>query len=143
MRRIYELLLGLYPAEVRTWFAPEMSDVFAQIAEDRRREGWFSFAAFVSGELIGLLTGAAAAHRTARQPVIDLGMMRPPGVSQEVYGTALDELTAAQRLVEFNLGRMQQAIARHDFVKARFYSDEDRKARRNLRIVRRKYGVPE
>lgn len=143
MRRIYERLLGLYPAEVRTSFAPEMSDVFAQVAEDRRREGWIPFAAFVLGELIGLLTGAAAAHRTVRKPVLDLRMMRPPGVSQEVYGTALDELIAAQRLVDYNLGRMQQAIARHDFVKARFYSDEDRKARLNLGLVRRKYGVPE
>ena len=169
MRRIYEFLLGLYPAEVRTSFAPEMSDVFAQVAEDRRREGWFPFAAFVLGELIGLLTGAAAAHRAARQPVLDLRMMRPPGVSRKVYGIASDELIAAQRLVDFNppapavegpppdpngptiftalqeqlVGRMQQAIARQDFVKARFYSDEDRKARLNLRIVRRKYGVPE
>ena len=122
---------------------PKMSDVFAQVAEDRHREGWIRFAAFVAGELIGLLTGAAAAHRSARQTVLDLRMMRPPGVSREDYGTALDELIAAQRLVDFNLGRMQQAIARHDFVKARFYSDEDRKARLNLRIVRRKYGVAE
>lgn len=143
MRKIYELLLGLYPAEVRTSFAPEMSDVFAQLAEDRRREGWIRFAAFVAGELIGLLTGAAAAHRTARQTVLDLRMMRPPGVSREDYGTALDELIAAQRLVDFNLGRMQQAIARYDFVKARFYSDEDRRARRNLRLLRRRYGVSE
>jgi len=143
MRRIYGLLLSLYPPEVRTSFAPEMSDVFAQVAADRRREGWFPFAAFVFGELIGLLTGAAAAHRAGRQAVLDLRMMRPPGVPREAYGTALDELIAAQRLVDFNLGRMQQAIARHDFVKARFYSDEDRKARANLRIVRLKYGVSE
>ena len=143
MRRIYEVLLGLYPAEVRTSFAPEMSDVFAQVAEDRRREGWFPFAAFVVGELVALLIGAAGAHRTARHPVLDLRMMRPPGISREVYGTALDELIAAQRLVDLNLGRMQQALARHDFVKARFYSDEDRKARMNLRVLRRRYGVSE
>lgn len=143
MPKIYQRLLGLYPAEVRTLFAPEMSDVFAQVAADRRREGWFPYAAFILGEVIGVLAAAAAAHRTVHQPILDLRMMRPPGVSREVYGAALDELIAAQRLVDFNLGRMQRAIARQDFVKARFYSDEDRKARTNLRLLRRRYGVSE
>src|SRR5690348_1057828 len=106
MRRMYELLLGLYPEEVRTSFAPEMSDVFAQVADDRRREGWFPFFAFVLGELLGLLTGAAEAHRAARQPVLDLRLMRPPGVSRQLYADALDEVIAAQRLVDFNLRRM-------------------------------------
>ena len=141
MRSLYQLLLRLYPREVRTSFAPEMADVFADVAEDRRSEGWAAFARFVLEEMSGLLVGAAAAHRARRQRILDLRMMRAPDVPREAYVAALDEVIAAQRLVEFNLNRMQQAIARNDFVKARFYSDEDRKARENLRLVRRKYGT--
>jgi len=141
MRRIYALLLRLYPREVRTAFAPEMSAVFAQLAEERRKESWASFSSFVLAELTGLAIGVAAAHHALRRTELDLRKMRPPEVSKEVYGGALDEVIAAQRLVDFNLGRMQQAIARHDFLKARFYSDEDRKAREHLRLVRRKFGI--
>ena len=141
MRRVYEFLLALYPPEVRTPFAPEMSAVFAQLAEDRRGEGWLAFFRFVLEEMLGLLTGAAEAHRSRRRPVLDLRMMRPPGVSRADYTEALDEVLTAQKVVAFNLARMQQAISRNDFVKARFYSDEDRKARANLGVVKRKYGI--
>lgn len=143
MKRIYGLLLLLYPREIRTPFAPEMSAVFAQLAEDRRAQGWAVFTSFVVGEVIGLLRGAAAAHRDLRQPVLDLRRMRPPGVSREVYCAALDEIITAQRQADFTLSRMQQALARNDFVRARFYSDEDRRARENLRMVRRRYGITE
>ena len=141
MRGVYEFLLRLYPREVRTAFTAEMSALFFQLAEDRRREGWAAFARFVLAEMSGLLVGAAVAHHARRQRILDLRMMRPPDVPREDYVAALDQVIAAQRLVEFNLNRMQQAIARNDFVKARFYSDEDRKARENLRLVRRKYGT--
>lgn len=143
MRRVYQFLLRLYPNEVRTPFGPEMSEVFLQLAEDRRQMGWAAFAHFVLAEMAGLLWGAAAAHRARRRPALDLRMMRPPGVTREVYGAALDEVMAAQRLADSTLDRMQQAIARNDFGKARSYSDEDRKARENLRRVRRKYGISE
>jgi hypothetical protein len=141
MRRIYELLLRLYPPEVRTPLGPEMSAVFAEMARDRRAQGWIPFVRFLVAECAGLLRGAATAHRAAHRPELDLRMMRPPGVSRQAYIAAVDDLVAAQRTVDVNLGRMQQAIARSDFVKARFYSDEDRKARANLRHVRRKYGL--
>jgi hypothetical protein len=143
MRRLYQWLLRLYPREVRTPFAPEMADVFSQLAEDRRCEGWVAFTRFVLQELGGLLIGAAAAYRARRRPVLDLRKMRPPDVSREVYVAAVDEVLAAQRRVAFTLDRMQRAIARNDFSKARFYSDEDHKARENLKLVRRKYRVPE
>ena len=141
MRRIYELLLRLYPPEVRTEFGPEMSAVFAEVATEQRKQGRMAFLGFVLAELAGLMTAAAGEHLARRRTELDLCKMRPPWVSREVYAAALDEVIAAQRMVDFNLGRMQQAIGRCDFLRARFYSDEDRKAREHLRVVRRRYGI--
>ncbi len=36
---------------------------------------------------------------------------------------------------------MENAIANHEFEKARFYSDEERKERENLRQLREKYNL--
>ena len=36
---------------------------------------------------------------------------------------------------------MENAIANHEFEKARFYSDEERKERENLRVLREKYNL--
>ena len=36
---------------------------------------------------------------------------------------------------------MENAIANHEFEKARFYSDEERKERENLRLLREKYNL--
>lgn len=142
MRRIYEWLLGLYPPDLRTPFAPEMAAVFVQVAEDRRKEGWSAFAGFVLAEFFGLLRGAAAAHRAIRTSDIDLTKMRPPGVRREAYVAALDEVREAERLVEFHQSRIDRAISRNDFDRARFHADERRKAHQHLRLVRRKYGIP-
>jgi len=38
---------------------------------------------------------------------------------------------------------MENAIANHEFEKARFYSDEERKERENLRLLREKYNIDE
>jgi ATP-dependent Clp protease ATP-binding subunit ClpC len=38
---------------------------------------------------------------------------------------------------------MDAAIANHEFEKARFYSDEERKERDNLRILREQYSPEE
>ena len=38
---------------------------------------------------------------------------------------------------------MENAIANHEFEKARFYSDEERKERENLRALRDKYHLDE
>ena len=143
MRSLYQLLLRLYPPEVRTPFAPEMAEVFAQLAQDRRREGWAAYACFAWEELAGVLIGAAAAHRRRGRPVLDLRKMRPPGMPREVYVAALDEVLAARRRVASNLERMQGALAGNNFSKARVYSDEDHKAREHLRLVQRKYCIPE
>jgi ATP-dependent Clp protease ATP-binding subunit ClpC len=52
-----------------------------------------------------------------------------------------EELTEVQKRIKFIVNRMENAIANHEFEKARFYSDEERKERENLRALREKYHL--
>src|SRR5213594_260983 len=54
-----------------------------------------------------------------------------------------EELTEVQKRIKFIVHRMVNAIANHEFEKARFYSDEERKERENLRALREKYHLDE
>ena len=54
-----------------------------------------------------------------------------------------DEITEVQKRIKFIAHRMENAIANHEFEKARFYSEEERKERDHLRMLREKYHVDE
>src|SRR5881275_2651234 len=54
-----------------------------------------------------------------------------------------DEITDVQKRIKFIVHRMENAIANHEFEKARFYSDEERKERENMRQLREKYNLDE
>src|SRR5262249_49150578 len=100
MLRAYEILLRFYPRTHRIAFAREMSTVFAQSLQDRRRQGVASVFAFLISECFGVLREAAA-ERLAGEAgrSIDLTRMRPPDISRESYSEAIDEVLDAQRLV--------------------------------------------
>jgi ATP-dependent Clp protease ATP-binding subunit ClpC len=51
------------------------------------------------------------------------------------------EVSEIQKRIKFIVHRMENAIANHEFEKARFYSDEERKERENLRVLREKYNL--
>ncbi|MCC7155604.1 MAG: ATP-dependent Clp protease ATP-binding subunit [Bryobacterales bacterium] len=51
------------------------------------------------------------------------------------------EISEIQKRIKFVVHRMETAIANHEFEKARFYSDEERKERENLRVLREKYNL--
>ena len=53
------------------------------------------------------------------------------------------EISEIQKRIKFIVHRMESAIANHEFEKARFYSDEERKERENLRQMREKYNLDE
>ena len=57
--------------------------------------------------------------------------------------TLPEELSDIQKRIKFIVHRMENAIANHEFEKARFYSDEERKERENLRTLRGKYNLDE
>ncbi len=51
------------------------------------------------------------------------------------------EVADIQKRIKFIVHRMENAIANQEFEKARFYSDEERKERENLRQLRFKYNL--
>ena len=54
-----------------------------------------------------------------------------------------EEITEVQKRIKFIVHRMENSIANHEFEKARFYSDEERKERENLRLLRDKFHLDE
>src|ERR1700686_1104924 len=91
----------------------------------------------------------AVAHSTRYIPdrflpdkAIDL--IDEAGARVKLRQTSLpEEFTEVQKRIKFIVHRMENAIANHEFEKARFYSDEERKERENLRALREKYHLDE
>ncbi len=54
-----------------------------------------------------------------------------------------EELAQIQKRIDFIVERMERAIANHEFEKARFHSDEERKERENLRALREQFNLEE
>lgn len=54
-----------------------------------------------------------------------------------------EEIVEWQKRVRLIVKRMENAIANHEFEKARFYSDEERKERQNQGLLREKYKLDE
>jgi hypothetical protein len=54
-----------------------------------------------------------------------------------------EKLAQIQKRIDFIVDRMEHAIAHHEFEKARFYSDEERKERENLRSLREQFNLEE
>jgi hypothetical protein len=91
MRRAYQLMLSLYPADYRASFAAEMLSTLLSAAGERGR------ARFAISEFAGLACGAAYEWiaKLTTDPSVrgrylpDLRMMRPPGVRREEwFGTS-------------------------------------------------------
>jgi ATP-dependent Clp protease ATP-binding subunit ClpC len=52
-----------------------------------------------------------------------------------------DEVVDVQKRIRFIERRMDSAVANHEFEKARFYSEEEKKERESLRVLREKYKL--
>ena len=67
-----------------------------------------------------------------------------PRENEEGQDTApAEKFAQIQKRIEFIVERMEHAIANHEFEKARFYSDEERKERENLRLLREQFHLEE
>jgi hypothetical protein len=142
IKRVYQTLLQLYPADYKALFAEEMSNTFEKADEERRAKGALHFMRFAFAELSGLLIGAAtewASKLTTGRSVQD---RFSPGLRQIQLagacaspdsGRTQDEVAETEKRIEIIIGNMVHAIANHDFPKARFYSDQERAAREHLR----------
>ena len=103
LKRAYDILLRLYPADYRALFAAEMLTAFEEAADERRERGRAVFARFVLAELAGLVIGAGAEWsakftQDAFQSNISasakarwlLLRMRPLGVSRDSFYKIID-----------------------------------------------------
>jgi hypothetical protein len=54
-----------------------------------------------------------------------------------------EKLLQIQKRIDFIVDGMERAVANHEFEKARFYSDEERKERENLRLLRQQFNLEE
>jgi hypothetical protein len=137
MRRLYRIILKVYPAEYRNAFGAEMIGVFDQARADARKRGALRFVLFMISEFSGLLKGL-------------LREFAAKWASGEAYVTfrstsrQLSEIPAevieVERHLEHVLRSMEFAIAHHDFPKARFYSNEEYAARARLERLRGEYS---
>lgn len=139
MGAVFRVLLYLYPQRHRELLSAEMQAVFEQGAREHRLLGPFQYLRFVLLEVGGLVLHAAiaqfanATHRGYLESQVH-GALDPP---QDLP----DEVIEARNRLAVNLNRLSFAISHHQFVQARFYSNEERKARENLRQMQQKYGI--
>jgi len=61
--------------------------------------------------------------------------------AQLQQGSLPEEVAEVQKRIRFIVQRMEDSIANHEFEKARFYSQEERKERDNLKQLREKYKL--
>ena len=80
--------------------------------------------------------------KTRSLPGAAVDIIDEAGATAELQqGSLPEEIIEVQKRIQFIVQRMETAIASHEFEKARFYSDEERKLRNNLRELREKYKL--
>ena len=125
LRQAYSLGLVLYPADFRAQFGAEMVTVFEQALAQRRDRGITCVLLFFVKEMQGLLAGAV------RERAFDDDAIQahddPPFPS---------DVAGAERYLKIVSRRLIHAIAKHEFVNARYYDQQERKARALLAELR-------
>ena len=129
-RRVFHLLLFLYPHQYRQRFGSEMAELFELRMMASQNRGRFLFS-----EAVGLLTGALR-ERLARREV-------PPYVPVDDPDTKYlpKEVVAARLRVNGAVQKMVYAISHHQFEQARKLALEERSERENLRRLCEDYGI--
>ncbi len=141
VNQMFRFLLCFYPPEHRVLFNTEMTSVFEAALAERRRQSHTAWVRFVISEFAGLIAGAMSA-RTAGLFGSSGPVVATAGASVPQNGLP-DDVVEAQQRVDALLGSMVDAIAHHQFEKARLYSGQERDARAQLREIRRRRGLGE
>ena len=97
-KSLYQALLSLYPWDYATAFSDDMRIAFDEACEEQGPLGRWNFVRFATSELASLVWGAGKewfAKLTTEESVRgrslpDLRMMRPVGITQEVWFASLD-----------------------------------------------------
>lgn len=125
LRRAYTMGLALYPADFRAQFGAEMLAVFEQAVAQRRSRGRIYVLLFFVREMLGLVAGAAR-ERVFRDDASG-------GYDDLPFPS---DVAGAERYLKFVSRRLIHAIANHEFTNARYYDQQDRKARALLAELR-------
>lgn len=118
LQRAYRMLLRLYPAGFKTQFGGEMAAVFAQATEQHRRQGRLALTRFAAREFWGVVVGAT-------REWLSWPISRP--ATEDLAFPS--DIAGAEKYLEIVSKRLLTAIANHDFPSARYYDQQDRKAR--------------
>ena len=138
MRKLYQTILCLYPAEYRAAFASEMLQILEQAWRDHQSRGRISFLSFTVRELTGLATGLVS-EWTAKWSARDGYVTARCWPKNDPQLPA--DVAELQTQLRHALSSMEFAIAHHDFPKARFYSDEERVTRAKLERLLTQYSL--
>jgi hypothetical protein len=139
MGAVFRVLVHLYPQRHRELLGAEMQAVFEQGAQEHRLLGPSQYLRFILLEVGSLVLHAAVAQFT--------NATRRDYLGNQLHGTLAppqdlpDEVIEARNRLAVSLNQLSFAISHRQFVQARFYSNEERKARENLRQMQEKYGI--
>jgi hypothetical protein len=107
-----------------------MSALFARL------EQWLADCEARSG--FGMVTEKRGANRIPQFALYAVDQAKESEEGQDVAPSA--KRWQIQKRIDFAVARMENAIAHHEFEKARFYSEEERKERENLRLLRGQFN---
>jgi ATP-dependent Clp protease ATP-binding subunit ClpC len=108
----------------------------------KQRYEKFHFVTYADGALECAARGSGSYLPERSLPGKALELLDAAGARVKLRETSLpEEVTEVQKRIKFIFHRMDSAIANHEFEKARFYSDEERKERENLRVLREKHHL--
>lgn len=120
-RDSYRVLLLLYPADFRKQFSEEMISVFEQRAGERFANRDSQQVVWLAIEFLSVVKGAYIMWSTRILP-IQRSSSSSDGALPTEASLTIAELTIRRQAA---IKAMCQAIAKHDFINARQYSDEE------------------
>ena len=107
--------------------SPSFARLEEWLAECEARGGIYS----VKQERVANRTAQFAIYAVDQPKEYKKGQNVPPA----------EKLAQIQRRIDYIVEEMERAIANHEFEKARSYSDEERKERENLRVLREQFNL--
>jgi hypothetical protein len=134
----YRAVLKLYPAEYRAAFASEMTEAFEEARISSGEGGPLKLILFAAREFAGLVRGLIVEY-AAKWAAQDAYITSRCNAGHDSKLPA--EVVEVQLRLEKVLRSMESAIAHHDFVKARLYSNEEHMTRALLHRLVNEYKL--
>ena len=137
-------------AETKSWLLDSFREIHirplgaeASLVVLRARKTFleeFHGVAYAGPALDAAFAAAAGLDPRQSQLAIALDLLDAAGTMVKLRrDESSPEIAEIQKKLGFIANRLDGAIANHEFEKARFYSDEERKERENLRILRERF----